>query len=193
MANLSSTSIPAGSIPAYIGSYQVIRMLGEGAFGVVYQSYQAFLDRQVAIKVLHTDLTADRAVEQQFMNEARTIARLRHPNIVSVYEFGLIQTETVPLTYMVMENLPGETLQTRLNRARLPILQVLRIIEQLAEGLDYAHAHHVIHRDLKPANILFSEQDPPVVVDFGLAKLVEVTPSAGISTAAPLSLISTPT
>src|SRR5258708_36599414 len=106
MANLSSTSTPGGSAPAYIGSYQVIRMLGEGAFGVVYQAYQAFLDRQVAIKVLHTDLTADRAVEQQFKNEARTIARLRNPNIVSVYEFGLLQTETVHLSYMVWVILP---------------------------------------------------------------------------------------
>src|SRR5689334_19518643 len=95
----------------YIGSYRVIKPLGEGAFGLVYQAYQPFLDRQVAVKTLHADLTADERIEQQFMHEARTIARLRHPNIVTVYEFGtMLNAENQPTTYMVMEYLAGETL-----------------------------------------------------------------------------------
>jgi serine/threonine protein kinase len=159
---------------AYIGSYQVQRTVGEGAFGTVYAAYQPFLDRKVAIKVLHTDQMANATSEQSFMNEARTIARMRHPNIVTVYEFGVLPAEPQTLPYMVMEYLPGETLQTRLARERLPIVEVVRIVEQLAEGLDYAHARNVIHRDLKPANILFSEQNQPVIVDYGLAKLLEL-------------------
>lgn len=163
----------------YIGSYQVVRPLGEGAFGVVYQAYQPFLDRQVAIKLLHADWMADRAMEQQFMHEARTIARLRHANIVSVYEFGILPHDAGPLTYMVMEYLPGETLQARLAHGPLALAETVRVAEQLAQGLDYAHARSVIHRDLKPSNILFSDQDQPVIVDFGLAKLVELTRTPG--------------
>ncbi len=178
------TTLPAANSaslksPEYIGTYQVVRPLGEGAYGVVYQAYQAFLDRQVAIKLLHTDLISNKAVEGQFMNEARTIARLRHPNIVSVYEFGVLPRDTQPLTYMVMEYLPGETLQARLARGQLPIAEVVRITEQLAAGLGYAHARNVVHRDLKPSNILFSDQNQPVIVDFGLAKLIELTRAPG--------------
>src|SRR5882724_4834113 len=178
-----ATSQPAGTSqqPSYIGSYQVTRLLGEGAFGEVFQAYQAFLDRQVAIKLLHADLLSQESVQQHFMNEARTIARLRHPNIVSVYEFGIMPSDGRQLTYMVMEYLPGETLNTRLARARLAMPEVVRIAEQLAQGLDYAHAHNVIHRDLKPANILFSEQNEPVIVDFGLAKLMELSRAAEAS------------
>src|SRR6185436_3922997 len=140
----------------YIGAYRLTRELGEGAFGLVYQAYQPFLDRQVAIKTLHADLTAEARIERQFMDEARTIARLRHPNIVTVYEFGTVPGENRPLTYMVMEFLAGETLQARMKSGPLPALDVIAILEQLAQGLDYAHAQNVIHRDLKPANIMFT-------------------------------------
>jgi serine/threonine protein kinase len=178
-ATSSTPSIP-GANQGYIGTYQVQRELGEGAFGVVYQAYQPFLDRQVAIKVIRTDFTANSIFEQQFMNEARTIARLRHPNIVSVYEFGLLPPDPHPSPYMVMEYLSGETLQTRMSHQRMTIVEVVRIIEQLADGLDYAHAHHIIHRDLKPANIIFSRENQPVIVDYGLAKLIALsrTPEA---------------
>src|SRR5690242_3916981 len=115
----------------YIGAYRVIESLGEGAFGRVYQAYQPFLDRQVAVKTLHTDLTADKRIEQQFMQEARTIARLRHPNIVAVHEFGTYTTEQQTSTYMVMEYLSGDTLQTVLCRGHMPIPDVVSIIEHL--------------------------------------------------------------
>jgi serine/threonine protein kinase len=151
----------------YIGAYRVERELGEGGFGIVYQAYQSFLDRKVAIKTLHTDLTANPQIEQQFMHEARTIARLRHPGIVSVYEFGTLPTQPNPQTYMVMEYLPGETLEQRLKRKRLSILETAATIEALGQALDYAHSHNIIHRDLKPSNIIFSENDEPVIVDFG--------------------------
>ncbi|HLY25689.1 MAG TPA: serine/threonine-protein kinase, partial [Aggregatilineales bacterium] len=161
--------------PFYIGSYRTTREIGEGAFGLVYQAYQPFLDRQVAVKTLHTDLSAEPRIEQQFMHEARTIARLRHPNIVSVYEFGTAEIRSKASTYMVMEYLPGETLQSALKRGPIPVADVVNIVEQLGKALDYAHERDVIHRDLKPANIMFTEQKQPVIVDFGLAKLMALS------------------
>jgi eukaryotic-like serine/threonine-protein kinase len=156
-----------------IGPYRISQQLGEGAFGVVYQAYQPFLDRQVAIKTLH-NVFADttKQHEQQFMAEARTIARLRHPNIVTVFEFGTVPVDGKMLAYMVMEYLPGETLQQRMAAKKLTLVEIISTAEQLADGLDYAHSHHVIHRDLKPANILFTESGQPVIVDFGLARLL---------------------
>jgi len=110
-----------------------------------------------------------------FMHEGRTIARLRHPNIVNVYEFGIAQDSLTNQTinFMVMEYLPGSTLQKRMKAARLSVEEIVRLVEQIAQGLAYAHERNVIHRDLKPANILFSETNQPVIVDFGLAKLAE--------------------
>lgn len=159
----------------YLGSYRIMGTLGQGAFGVVYRAYQPFLDRQVAIKTLQAARTTNPMDEQDFMREARTIARLRHHNIVSVYEFATTPHKGQPLTYMVMEYLPGETLEQRLARGRLPVETAINILERLAVALDYAHARSVIHRDLKPSNIIFNELDEPVIVDFGLAKLVEMT------------------
>jgi len=160
----------------FSGSYRINKIIGRGSFGIVYQAYQSFLDRYVAIKTLHSDFGPDTRNEQRFMNEARTIAQLRHPNIVSAYEFGTLPTSTNsddPQTYMVMEYLPGNTLQARLRDGVLPIQDVITMLEQLAGALDYAHARGIIHRDLKPANILFSDTDQPVIVDFGLAQLVQ--------------------
>jgi tRNA A-37 threonylcarbamoyl transferase component Bud32 len=160
----------------YVGSYRIIKQLGGGAFGLVYLAYQGFLDRQVAIKTLHAALGKNPNLERLFMHEARTIAKLRHPNIVTVYEFGATSFLDTSLTYMVMEYLPGETLRAKLKRERLPVEQVVEITRQIASALDYAHAHGVVHRDLKPGNIIFSEQQP-VIVDFGLAQLVEMSAS----------------
>jgi tRNA A-37 threonylcarbamoyl transferase component Bud32 len=158
-----------------IGSYRISQTLGQGAFGIVYKGYQPFLERHVAIKTLLTDVMEDEASERQFMREARTIAQLRHPNIVAVYEFGTVPQENKPLTYMTMEYLPGQTLNRYVKDNELTQANILHIIEQLAAALDYAHKHGVVHRDLKPANILFTDQGEPVIVDFGLAQLVKIS------------------
>ncbi len=161
--------------PRYIGSYKIIDELGGGSFGTVFRAFQPFLERQVAVKVLHDYFFERAPSERMFMNEGRTIARLRHPNIVNVYEFGVAQDSLTNQTinFMVMEYLPGSTLQKRMRADRLSIEEIVRLVEQVAQGLAYAHERNVIHRDLKPANILFSETNQPVIVDFGLAKLAE--------------------
>src|SRR5689334_18186161 len=164
-----------GTDGSYIGAYRVIGFLGKGNFGLVYHAFQPFLNRQIALKVIQTDLSTSEYTEAQFMEEARTIARLRHPNIVTVYEFGTTEYNEKKVTYMVMEYLPGATLQALLKNKALTVEEVLDITEQLASALDYAHAHNIVHRDLKPANIMFSEQNQPVIVDFGLAKLLEIS------------------
>jgi serine/threonine protein kinase len=154
----------------------------------VYEAYQPFLERRAAIKVLRTDLSTVRATEEQFMHEARTIARLRHPNIVTVYEFGIAELHDKPVTYMVMEYLPGKSLRTVMRQQALNVVQIVEIVEQLARALDYAHSNNVIHRDLKPANIMFSDQNQPVIVDFGLAKLAEISTSYDHLAGDPISM-----
>jgi len=157
-----------------LGAYRIVLQVGSGAFGVVYEGHQPFLDRRVALKMLRDVLVDDPKSESAFMGEARTIARLRHPNIVTVYEFGTALFNQRTTTYMVMEFLPGKSLQHRLNGQPQPLHEALDILEQIAAGLDYAHERGVIHRDLKPANIMFTEQGQAVIVDFGLARLVEL-------------------
>jgi tRNA A-37 threonylcarbamoyl transferase component Bud32 len=176
---------------SYIGSYAVREVIGEGGFGKVYQAYQPFLDRQVAIKMLRVEDMGDLRINARFIEEARTIARLRHPNIVTVYEFGYIPTDPDPKTYMVMEYLPGETLYSRLTRKRLSLKEVVNIIDQLAQALDYAHQQGIIHRDLTPTNVIFSATDQPVIVDFGLAQLIEASLD-GVENATQTSLKGTP-
>ena len=162
------------SSPTYIGSYRIEETLGQGGFGVVYRAYQPFLDREVAIKTLRADAT-DPRIAESFTHEARTIAKLRHKGIVGVHEFGVLPGEQNQ-TYMVMEFLSGETFEDYLKHdKRMDAGRFIEVIEALADALDYAHRHGVVHRDLKPANILFSEQGDPVIVDFGLAKLIEIT------------------
>ncbi len=158
-----------------IGSYRVISSLGAGAFGVVYEAYQPFLDRHVAIKTLRDVLVNDPKLEQSFMAEARTIARLRHPNIVTIYEFGTTLLNNQSTTYLVMEYLPGKSLSKRIKEKSLTLPQILDILREIASALDFAHANNIVHCDLKPANIIFTEAGQPVIVDFGLAKLIEIS------------------
>jgi len=157
-----------------IGTYRVSEVLGSGAFGVVYKAYQPFLERHVAIKTLHMDSVQSDVNERQFMREARTIAQLRHPNIVAVYEFGTVPQDDQTITYMTMEYIPGQTLDQYIEAHTLNHEDIIDIIDHLATALDYAHANNVVHRDLKPANIIFTTQNEPVIVDFGLAQLVKI-------------------
>ncbi|MEZ4454981.1 MAG: serine/threonine-protein kinase [Gemmatimonadales bacterium] len=140
------------ALQATLGNqYQIERELGRGGMGVVYLARDVTLDRRVAVKVVHPDLSTNRVVAARFLGEARAIARLRHPNIVTVHSAGEVDGQL----YYVMDYLPGETLRQRLARERrLDPDAAVRIASDIADALDAASAAGIVHRDLKPENIL---------------------------------------
>jgi serine/threonine protein kinase len=154
-----------------IGHYEVLEVLGRGGFGVVFRAFDEVLQRVVAVKVLAPQLAAASPARKRFLREARSSAAVRHENVLQVYAVG-----ERPLPYLVMEFIPGETLQQRLDRTGpLEVLEVVRIGRQIAEGLAAAHATGLIHRDIKPANVLLDGGPQPRVkiTDFGLARAAD--------------------
>ena len=132
-----------------LGNYRLLRVLGQGAFASVYLGEHQYLERSAAIKVLHVRLEPAR--QESFRREARTLAQLDHPHIISVHDFG-ISDET---PYLVMEYTPNGTLRSRhLEGSQLACEQIMTYVKQIASALDYAHQQRVIHRDIKPENIL---------------------------------------
>jgi serine/threonine protein kinase len=147
-----------------IGNYQLLRLLGRGAFAEVYLAEHRYLEVPAAIKVLHVHMESDN--QEKFRREAHTIAHLQHPHIIRVHDFGF-QDQT---TYLVMEYTPNGTLRTRHPKgARLPLEQIVAYVKQIASALDYAHQQRVIHRDVKPENMLLTANDEVVLSDFGIA------------------------
>lgn len=148
--------------------HEIIRFIGRGGMGAVYEARQVDLDRRVAIKLLPPALEADAAFAERFRREAQTMARLRHPNILSVFEFG--QSAAGHL-YFSMEYLEGGDLGSRMKLGPLSPLEALRLVKELCAALEVAHAHGVIHRDIKPSNILLTADGTVKVADFGIAML----------------------
>jgi serine/threonine-protein kinase len=158
-----------------LGSYQIIRKLGEGAMGEVYYAEHQFMERRAAVKVLRPELCANRDVINRFFAEAKAADLMKHPGIVQVYDCGVRDGGRA---FIVMEFLEGETLGARLEReAQIQdVATILRIASQVAEALQAAHAHGIIHRDLKPDNVFLATEQPggrvrAKVLDFGVAKL----------------------
>jgi serine/threonine protein kinase len=152
-----------------IGRYIVERELGVGGMATVYLARDPYMKRQVAIKLLSQQMTADSLYYRFFQREAEVIAALEHPCIVPVFDFGLHGAQP----YIVMRNMVGGSLQDRLKAGgKLELAQVSRIIGRVADGLDAAHARGVVHRDVKPSNILFDASDEAFLADFGIAKLM---------------------
>jgi len=159
-----------------LGKYTVLEPLGSGGMARVYRAYHPKLDRYVAVKVLRSDLVDDPMFLSRFRHEARAVAGLRHPNIVQVFDFDIEDD----VYYMVMELLDGDSLHTRLNDYRvrgeqMPFGEMVRILLDVLDGLDYAHAEGMIHRDIKPANILLTRKGQAVLADFGIAQIVGST------------------
>ena len=147
-----------------LGPYELVELAGEGGMATVYKAYQASLERWVAIKVLHT---TNPELLARFEREAKTVAKLHHPNILPVYEYGL--HEGWP--YIVMQLIEQGTLKESLAEGPLEPIRVANLTIPIAEALYYAHGQGLIHRDIKPSNILMPRDDWPLLADFGLVKV----------------------
>lgn len=152
-----------------LGSYRIIGQVGQGGMATVYKAYQPSMDRNVAIKVLPRQLAESAQFAARFQQEARIIARLEHPHILPVFDFG----ESDGVTFFVMRYLEAGTLKTKMEAGPLSLNEIDRLFTQLAEALEYAHGHGIVHRDLKPANALVDAQGNLFLTDFGIAKLLE--------------------
>jgi len=147
---------------------EIQAMIGCGGMGAVYRARQPELDRTVAVKILPQVTENAEAYEQRFLREARALARLNHPNIVTVFDFGKSQG----LYYFVMEYIDGVTLRDAISGGKLTAKDALAIVSQLCDSLQFAHEEGIVHRDIKPENILIDQRGRVKVADFGLAKLV---------------------
>jgi serine/threonine protein kinase/formylglycine-generating enzyme required for sulfatase activity len=154
-------------LAALLPQYEIEALLGRGGMGAVYRGRQAALDRAVAIKLLPAELAADAEFMSRFQREARTLAKLQHPGIVAVHDFG--QTSQGHL-YFVMEFVNGTDLARLIHGPGVNPAQALEVIAQVCEALQYAHSQGVIHRDIKPANVLLTQEGRAKLADFGLAR-----------------------
>src|SRR4051812_35711321 len=158
----------------FLGRYEALRLLGEGGMGRVYLARQADLGRQVVVKVMHDHIAADPKFQERFQRETLLMARFQHPYVVTLYDASLNDPQG---PCIVMEYIRGITLDTLLVRnQRLNPARAGRLLGQLCEALQAAHAEGIVHRDLKPTNLMVVDPDTPYekikVMDFGLAKLV---------------------
>lgn len=165
-------------MPAYqrgdrIGPYEVVNHAGEGGMGVVYQARDTRLNRMVAIKVLPPSREAHEVQRQRFLREAQAASALNHPNIVTIYDIG----EADGADYIAMEFVEGKTLNSFLRREGMSFGELLRYGVQIADALSKAHAAGIVHRDLKPGNIMVGNGDQVKILDFGLAKWNDTSPS----------------
>jgi Protein kinase domain len=174
----------AGDLPSgfLVGEYRIDRLLGRGGMGAVYAAEQPEIGARVAIKVLGAALSHDPRLVKRFVEEARVVNKISHPNIIDVFAFGHL---TDGRQYFVMEHLEGETLASRLARGQIPVSEARRLLQQICEALEAAHQEKVIHRDLKPENLWIATprhgQPYAKVLDFGIAKLIE-SPDASTAT-----------
>jgi serine/threonine protein kinase len=153
-----------------LGQFRIVERIGSGGMATVFKAYQRTLDRYVAIKVLPSYHAQDPVFVKRFIQEARSVAKLAHPNIVQIHDFG----EQDNITYIVMEYVDGGTLKDRLKKALTPA-EAVDFVLQAAEGLDCAHRNGIVHRDVKPANMLLRKDGHLLLSDFGIAKLLEAT------------------
>ncbi len=168
---------PAEVIPARIGRYQILGMLGRGGMGVVYKARDLQLERDIALKMLPQTVGENSEVRSRFLREARAAARLRHPNIVPIYDIG----EENGRVFFAMQLVEGQTVKTG---APWPVMEAVGLVEKVARAVASVHQLGVIHRDLKPSNIMIdADSREPMVLDFGLARVTEDSPMDPLTTA----------
>ncbi|HEX4592188.1 MAG TPA: serine/threonine-protein kinase, partial [Gemmataceae bacterium] len=165
--------IPPAEPPRTFGDFELVRELGRGGMGVVYEARQRSLNRSVALKMVLRGELASEADRARFRAEAEAAARLVHPNIVQVYEVGDVAGQP----YFAMQYVPGRTLARRLTEGPLSPQEAAGLIVAVARAVDRAHQNGIVHRDLKPANVLLTADGTPKVTDFGLAKLIDAAGS----------------
>jgi TRAP transporter TAXI family solute receptor len=166
LVNLDSLDNSHAELPCRFGEYLLEKVIGRGGMGVVYLANQVQLNRRVAIKMIRSGALASQAEVSRFYSEARSVAKLDHPNIVTVYHCG----ENAGHHFFSMDYIPGTDLAKRLAEGPMDPKEAVRYVRDVARAIDYAHSHGVVHRDLKPANVLIDLSDKVVLTDFGLAK-----------------------
>lgn len=155
-----------------LGQFRIVEKIGSGGMATVFKAYQPILDRYVAVKVLPDYHARDPIFKERFLREARSVAKLDHPNIVQIYLFG----EEQNITYIVMQYVDGGTLKDRLKqKGALSVSEAVDFVIQAAEGLGVAHENGIIHRDVKPANMLLRRDGHLLLSDFGIVKILEGT------------------
>lgn len=150
-----------------LGKYDIIELLGRGGMATVYKGRQSEIDRFVAVKVLPPHPGQDPQFIERFQLEARTIARLQHPHILPLYDYGMEDD----ILYLATAYVSGGSLEDRIKQGAMPLGEVERLLRQIASALDYAHRQNVIHRDIKPGNILLDGEGHALLADFGIVKI----------------------
>ena len=143
-----------------ISHYRLLELLGRGGMGEVWLAEDTELPRRVAVKLLPQELANDREAVERLLHEARAVARVEHPNVVTIYEAGMAEGRA----FLVMQRVEGETLEQRLVRGRLEVADAVELGRAVADALAEVHALGIVHRDLKPANIVMSARDRKSVV-----------------------------
>lgn len=154
---------------------EILGFIGQGGMGAVYKARQKTLDRVVALKIMPPGIGKDPAFAERFTREAKALARLNHPGVVTLYEFGQVDG----LFFFMMEFVDGVSLRHLLDAERISAREALAIVPQICDALQYAHDHGIVHRDIKPENILLDRQGRVKVADFGLAKILWTQRRAG--------------
>ena len=187
----TSGVVPLPPDPAELAKHfpqlEIVELLGQGGMGVVYKARQRGLDRLVALKILSSSLGKDASFAQRFALEARSLARLNHPNIVSVYDFG----QAADFYYFIMEYVDGTNLRQMIHGKKLTPEEALAIVPRICEALQFAHEEGIVHRDIKPENILMDKKGRVKIADFGLAKLLGKA-RADYQLTAPQTVMGTP-
>ncbi len=168
---------PPAELQAAFPQLEMLDLVGKGGMGAVYRARQPGLDRLVAVKILPPEISRDPAFAERFTREARALARLNHPNIVGVYDFG----QTGGYYYFVMEYIDGVNLRQAMRAGELKPAQALKIVPQICDALQFAHDEGIVHRDIKPENILLDKKGRVKIADFGLAKLLGTKLDVGLT------------
>jgi serine/threonine protein kinase len=194
-AGLHTDTQPAGGDPAkpkpppfeppspqilapHFPQLEILELIGRGGMGAVYKARQPSLDRLVALKILPPSVAGGTGFSERFTREARALARLNHPNIVTVYDFG----QAAGMPYFIMEYVDGLNLRELQRGGKLSSRQALQIVRQICEALQFAHDEGIVHRDIKPENILADQKGRVKIADFGIAKLIgETLPDPGLT------------